>query len=180
MEHGKLVDNCSCYPCKCTPGYGHQPLGISYSYCCLGICSHYIWLHGDIGFHSHLSFLLDYISSGKLPYILDNNFAYNNRGIATPLYVQSCLSNILAFRYPDSKRSWANEKTTWSFWVKASSFQLTCVTLMPLIETKNLNINGPPCICPSQSSLVAIGFTSYQMSCRSRLRWCKTNAWHST
>ena len=58
MEHGKLVDNCSCYPCKCTPGYGHQPLGISYSYCCLGICSHYIWLHGGIGFHTGVSFLL--------------------------------------------------------------------------------------------------------------------------
>lgn len=58
MEHGQFVDNCSCYPCKCTPGYGHQSLGISYSLRSLGINNHYIWLYGGIGFYTCLSQLL--------------------------------------------------------------------------------------------------------------------------
>lgn len=46
--------------------------------------------------------LQDILSSCSYSYLLANHCPYTNSGIASPLSLQSCVPNVLAFRYSDS------------------------------------------------------------------------------
>lgn len=62
MEHGQFVDYLCCYPCECSPGYGHQTMGVDYSSCYMGFYSYYLYVHADNRFHSNFPKLLVCIS----------------------------------------------------------------------------------------------------------------------